>query len=100
VVEFDVQSDQAFADSLAALGDAVADAVVSDLFQVAALMSWPEFCAAYQWREHVRVPIDTYPGALPYYRFVVTLPAGLDRDQVDIFAVTYEDSVVLCAVAQ
>lgn len=63
-------------------------------------MTWHEFCAAYNWREHQRDPMDTYPGAVPYYRFDVTLPDGMRQTLVAIFSLTYDEGLVLCAVAQ
>ena len=100
MVSFDVETDRTFLESLDDLGQDVVDAVFNELFNVAAHLSWPDFCTAYQWREHVRQSIDTYPGAVPYYRFVIALPEGVGRGAVDIFALSYEDSLVLCAVAQ
>jgi hypothetical protein len=97
VVSFDVVTDKIFLETLSDLGQGVETAVINELFHVAALLSWGDFCATYRWSEHLRVPIDTYPGAIPYYRFTIGLPQG---QAVDIFALSYGENLVLCAVAQ
>ncbi|QHI96739.1 hypothetical protein GT347_01260 [Xylophilus rhododendri] len=102
MIKFDVEQDPAFLETLADLGRPVAQAVLHNLFHVAAQLEWTEFAELYDWQVHEREPIDTYPGAVDYYRFTVQLPAGLrpPDDLVDVFCLLYPDVLVICAVAQ
>jgi hypothetical protein len=106
VPEFDVESDPAFLRSLSELGEDVADATIVNLFHVAAGLNWSDFVRDYDWREHTRQPIDTYPGAIEYWRFQVPMPAEISqrppdfRTHVHVFALNQLEQLVLCAVAQ
>lgn len=102
MVEFDVESDDSFLRTLDEVGATIAEFVLTDLFTVAAQLSWDEFSTAYNWRPHDRLPVETYPGAIEYFRFTVKLPSGMrpGLDAVEIFAKESPGTLVLCAVAQ
>lgn len=102
MVEFDVESDDSFLRTLDEIGGTVAEYVLTDLFTVAAALSWANFSSTYNWRPHERLPVETYPGAIEYFRFTVKLPPGMrpGLDAVEIFAKESHGALVLCAVAQ
>jgi hypothetical protein len=102
VIEFNVEQDPAFYDSLTYLPQDVAEAVIENLFQVAAFLDWPDFAAQYAWRPYILNPVDTYPGANDRYQFTVPLPNGMrpPNDLVDVYCELYPNVVVVCAVAK
>lgn len=103
-LQFDLESDKTFFRTLEDLGSDIADFVIVDLLTKAVNLSWANFVTAYKWREHERVPIDTYPGPNIYYCFDVQLKQGLltksGASTVVIYAIYFGDELVLCAVAQ
>ena len=87
MIAFDLEQDQSFLVSLNQLGDAIADAVLTNLEEVASKLDWDEFVANYSWRNYELAPIDTYPGANPLYIFTIPLEAGMrpPEDLVDVY---------------
>lgn len=107
MVEFDVEGDAAFLSSLDHLGADIAEAVLDNLFQVAANLTWQQFCQSYNWRIHQRYPVDTYPGGFEYFIFDVPLPTPIalkhKRTQIKVYALNHmapKAGIILCAVAQ
>lgn len=101
---FDVKSEDHFLQTLSDFGRSVATFVVYDLLVVASGLQWKDFEHQYNWREHERVPVDTYPGVTIYYCFDVVLPADLQKEsgiqEVVVYATNYGDELVLCNVAK
>lgn len=97
-VEFNVDDDQRFKDSLEALDESEADAVLDTLEMLGnAGLSWNVFAAQAQWAP---LPIhgqDTYPGANEMHSFFINLPNG---PLMEIAGYTYDQTVVVCAVAR
>ena len=107
MVKFDVESDGTFLRSLDELGTDLANEVLDDLFGIAATLSWQQYCEKYKWREHTRIPVDTYPGAIEYFIFDVPLSTALKikyrRSHIEIYALNYQApnaGIILCAVAK
>ncbi|MDN5502882.1 MAG: hypothetical protein L0H10_03525 [Comamonas sp.] len=102
MIEFNVEQDPAFYESLTYLPKEVAEAVIGKLFHVAALLEWDDFVEQYAWRPYILTPIDTYPGANDRYQFTVPLPKGMrpPNDLVDVYCELYPGVVVVCAVAK
>lgn len=97
-VNFDFETDLRFFASLADLGPHASVDIFDALQSISSRRySWAEFVQQFGWEPLDLTNVDTFPGSNELHRFHIGSPSN---QLYEIVGYTYENVVVVCAVAR